>query len=66
MGKIIKSSQLCNAGNKNILFGVQNVLSSIEYIKKKKIGAGLVSLDFFKAYDRLFLPFGKSSFQDEL
>ena len=57
MGKIIKSSQLCNAGNKNILFGVQNVLSSIEYIKKKKIGAGLVSLDFFKAYDRLFLPF---------
>ena len=57
MGKVIKSGQLCNAGDKNILFGVQNILSSIEYVKKKKIGAAIVSLDFFKAYDRLFLPF---------
>ena len=57
MGKIIKSGQLCNSGDKNILFGVQNILSSIDYIKQKKIGAGLVSLDFFKAYDRLYLPF---------
>ena len=36
---------------------MQNILSSIEYVKKRKLGAALVSLDFFKAYDRLFLPF---------
>ena len=49
MGSIIKSGQLCNSGDKNILFGAQNILSSIDYIKHMKIGAGLVSLDFFKA-----------------
>ena len=26
-------------------------------MKHKKLGGALVSLDFFKAYDRLFLPF---------
>ena len=57
MGSIIKSGQICNVDGKNILFGAQNILSSIEYVKKRKLGAALVSLDFFKAYDRLFLPF---------
>ena len=57
MGSLLKSGQLCNAGDKNILFGVQNLLSSIEYVKHKKLRAALVSLDFFKAYDRLYLPF---------
>ena len=57
MGKIIKSGQLCSAGDKNILFGVQNILSSLGYIKKKNLGAALVSLDYFKAYDRVYLPY---------
>ena len=57
MGKIIKSGQLCSGGNKNILFGVQNILSGMGYIKQKKLGAAVVSLDYFKAYDRVFLPF---------
>ena len=57
MSSIIKSSQICNVGNRNILFGVQNILSSVDYIKQRNIGAALVSLDFFKAYDRLYLPF---------
>ena len=49
MKKLIKSGQLCNAGNKNILFGVQNILSSVGYVKHKNF--------FFKAYDRVFVPF---------
>ena len=57
MGDLIKSGQICNVDKKNILFGVQNILSSIDYVKQKKLGAALVSLDFFKAYDRLYLPF---------
>ena len=55
--RVIKSSQICNVGARNILFGAQNILSTVEYIKNKNIGAALVSLDFFKAYDRVFLPF---------
>ena len=54
---IIRSGQLCSVGNKNILFGVHNVLSSIQYIKLKKLGACLISLDFFKAYDRVMVDF---------
>ena len=57
MKKIIKSGQLCGGGDKNILFGVQNVLSGMAYIKKKNLSAALVSLDFFKAYDRVYLPY---------
>ena len=57
MKKIIKSGQLCSAGNKNILFGAQNILSGLGYIKNKNIGAALVSLDYFKAYDRVYLPY---------
>ena len=55
--KVIKSGQLCTVGRKNILFGVNNVISSILYSNQKHIGACLLSLDFFKAYDRVFLPF---------
>ena len=57
MKKIIRSGQLCGGGNKNILFGVQNILSGVGYVKQKNLGVGLVSLDYFKAYDRVFLPF---------
>ena len=55
--KVIKSSQLCSVGSKNILFGVFNILSSILAINQKNVGACLLSLDFFKAYDRVYLKF---------
>ena len=54
---VIKSGQLCTVGNKNILFGVNNILSSILYVKEKNLGACLLSLDFFKAYDRVLVDF---------
>ena len=57
MPHIIRSGQLCSVGKKNILFGVFNVLSSVLYVNQKKRGACILSLDFFKAYDRVFLPF---------
>ena len=54
---IIKSGQLCSVNGKNILFGVSNVLSSILEVKSQKSQACIISLDFFKAYDRVFLDF---------
>ena len=54
---IIKSGQLCTVGRKNILFGVSNILSSLHFIKKNNLGACLISLDFFKAYDRVMISF---------
>ena len=54
---IIRSGQLCTVGNKNILFGVNNILSSLLYIKQQKLGACLISLDFFKAFDRVMVDF---------
>ena len=54
---VILSGQLCPVGNKNILFGVYNVLSSILLAKQKKLGGCLISLDFFKAYDRVLVDF---------
>ena len=54
---IIKSGQLCSVDKKNILFGVSNVLSSIFAVKSQKSQACIISLDFFKAYDRVFLDF---------
>ena len=54
---VIKSGQLCTVGKKNILFGVNNILSSVMYVKGKNLGACLLSLDFFKAYDRVLVDF---------
>ena len=54
---VIKSGQLCNIDKKNILFGVNNILSSILDVKQRKSEACLLSLDFFKAYDRVLLDF---------
>ena len=54
---VIKSGQLCTVGKKNILFGVNNILSAIFDVKQRKSEACLVSLDFFKAYDRVLLDF---------
>ena len=57
LSKIIRSGQLCTVGGKNILFGVNNILSSILYVKSKRKKACLLSLDFFKAYDRVLLGY---------
>ena len=54
---IITSGQLCSVGNKNILFGLNNILSSILDIQSKKGQAALLSFDLFKAYDRVYIPF---------
>ena len=54
---VIKSGQLCTVGKKNILFGVTNILSSILDVRQKKSQACLLTLDFFKAYDRVFLNY---------
>ena len=54
---IIKSGQLCTVGKKNILFGVSNILSSIFQVQQENRQACLISLDFFKAYDRVLLDF---------
>ena len=54
---IIKSGQLCTVGKKNILFGVSNILSSIFQVQQGKKQGCLISLDFFKAYDRVLLDF---------
>ena len=54
---VIKSSQLCTVGKKNILFGISNILSSICYANQNHRGVCLISLDFFKAYDRVLVSF---------
>ena len=54
---VIRSGQLCTVGRKNILFGVSNILSSVMFANQKKRKACLMSLDFFKAYDRVLLSF---------
>ena len=54
---VIKSGQLCTVGKKNILFGINNILSSILNVKQRKSEACVITLDFFKAYDRVLLDF---------
>ena len=54
---IIKSGQLCTVGKKNILFGIMNIISSISYANQRNLGVCLLSLDFFKAYDRVLVSF---------
>ena len=55
--EIIKSGQLCSVKDKNILFGITNIISSIEYVNAHQVAAYLVSLDMFKAYDRVMLAY---------
>ena len=53
MPQIIKSGQLCSVDEKNILFGISNIVSSMDYIEAHKVPAYMVSYDMFKAYDRV-------------
>ena len=57
LGKVILSRQLCTIEGRNILFGVNNLLSSILYVSCKKRKACILSLDFFKAYDRVLISY---------
>ena len=54
---VIKSGQLCTVGDRNILFGVSNIVSSMARVKESRSSGCIISLDFFKAYDRVFLGF---------
>ena len=55
--QVITSSQLCSVANRNILFGINNILSSIHFVKERRQRACILSLDFFKAYDRVMLDY---------
>ena len=57
MPEVILSGQLCSVGDKNILFGVCNLISSVEYVSLHKVPAFLVSYDMYKAYDRVMLSY---------
>jgi hypothetical protein len=57
MAEIILSGQLCSNGDKNILFGVCNVMSSIEYVNLHRVPSFLVSYDMYKAFDRVMLSY---------
>ena len=44
---VIKSGQLCTVEKKNILFGINNILSIISNVKQRKSEACVLTLDFF-------------------
>ena len=57
MREVICSGQLCSVEDMNILFGISNIISAIDYVNAHSIAAFLVSLDMFKAYDRVMLDY---------
>ena len=57
MGEIICSGQLCSVEKKNILFGISNITSSLDYVHAHNIPAYIASFDMFKAYDRVMLDY---------
>ena len=57
MPEVIRSGQLCSNGEQNILFGISNLISSIDYVNLHKLAAFLVSFDMYKAYDRVMLSY---------
>ena len=57
MPEVILSGQLCSNGEKNILFGICNLVSSVDYINLHNVPAFLVSYDMYKAYDRVMLSY---------
>ena len=57
LGKVILSRQLCTVQGRNILFGVNNIISSLLYVNAKRKKACILSLDFYKAYDRVLIDY---------
>ena len=54
---ILKSGQLCNHDQKNILFGITNLISTVEFINKEDKAAAIASFDMDHAFDRSFIPY---------
>ena len=54
---ILTSGQLCNHKEKNILFGITNMISSVEYARKKRLPAAIASYDMDHAFDRAYIPY---------
>ena len=54
---VLTSGQLCSNPPQNILFGVSDTLSVLDYIAKEDIPAFLVSFDIMKAYDKTCVDF---------
>lgn len=57
MEDLIQSGQLCSRSKKNILSGVHNILSSVEYVNQKQLPAAVLSFDMDKAFDRCYIPY---------
>ena len=57
MPSILKSGQLCSQQDKNILFGITNLISSVEYVHYKNLSAAIASFDMDHAFDRAFIPY---------
>ena len=57
MGEIILSGQLCSVKEKNILCGVSNIMSSVDYVNAHNVPAFIGTFDMFKAYDRVLLDY---------
>ena len=53
---VLKSGQLCNHKDKNILFGITNLISSVEYVKQNNLPAAIASYDMDHAFDRAYIP----------
>ena len=59
LGTICKSNQSCSVPGANICSSALNVISTIEGIARSNGFGALLSLDLFKAYDRVSLSFLK-------
>ena len=57
MPSILSSGQLCNHNQKNILFGITNLISCVEYVNLKGSSAAIASYDLDHAFDRAFIPY---------
>ena len=57
MPSILRSGQLCNHDQKNILFGITNMISTIEYVNMEEKPAAIASFDMDHAFDRSFIPY---------
>ena len=63
MPSLIRSGQLCSHEEKNILFGITNIISSIEYVNKNNLQAAIASYDLDHAFDRAYIPYIVKVFQ---
>ena len=55
--KILSSGQLCSVPGRNIITGAHTIISFITYEELNNVGAAFVSLDMWKAFDWVYIPF---------